>query len=36
MKHVFKGIDHYHEPNAMNKNNKSWDKTFNDWLQNLA
>ena len=36
MTHIFKGIDHYHEPNAMNKNNKSWDKTFNDWLQNLA
>jgi len=32
----FKEVDHYHEPNAMNKNNHSWDKTFSNWLQKLA
>ena len=32
----FKEVDHYHEPNAMNKKNVSWDKTFSKWLQKLA
>ena len=34
--YAFKKVDHYHEPNAMNKKNVSWDKTFSDWLQKLA
>ena len=32
----FKEVDHYHEPNAMNKKNISWDKIFSKWLQKLA
>ena len=36
MIYTFKNVDHYHEPNAMNKNNQSWDKTFSNWLQKLA
>ena len=36
MVYTFKEVDHYHEPNAMNKKNVSWDKTFSKWLQKLA
>ena len=34
-KFIFNNIDHYHELNAMNKNNIAWDNIYNKWLNSL-
>lgn len=34
-KFIFNNIDHYHELNAMNKNNIDWDNIFSEWLNSL-
>jgi acetyl esterase/lipase len=32
---IFNNTDHYHELNAMNKNNLDWDNIFCEWLNSL-
>jgi len=34
-KFIFKNTDHYHELNAMDKNNIDWDNMFSKWLNSL-
>ena len=34
-KFIFNNIDHYHELNAMNKNNIAWDNIYSEWFNSL-
>ena len=34
-KFIFNNIDHYHELNAMKKNNIDWDNIYSEWFNSL-